>query len=197
MTIMDDRVQTLLLPTGNGLWMLPGRVVAGGQDLDESAQATLLEQTQMPDAYIEQLYTVRTLSAISDHREIAVCYYALVQPDRLRELPSGPAQWHSFDNLRFLEPEQRPIARMAHARLASKLGYSTIAFQLMPPVFTLSSLQRVYEVIGNEALDKRNFRKRILALGCVRDTGRLRRSGSHRPARLYEYVAPGELHYIG
>ena len=134
--------------------------------------------------------------ADSCHRWIAVCYYALVQPDRLRELPSGPGTWYPLDDLPSLDAQQGPIVSMAHARLVSKLDYSTIAFQLMPSVFTLGALQRVYEVIRDDALDKRNFRKRILALGSVRDTGRLLRSGSHRPARLYEYVAPGEIHYI-
>jgi 8-oxo-dGTP diphosphatase len=92
-----------------------------------------------------------------------MCYYALVQPDRLRELPSGPAGWHPLDDLPSLDAQQRPVVSMAHARLVSKLDYSTIAFQLMPSVFTLGALQRVYEVIRDEALDKRNIRKRILA----------------------------------
>ena len=74
---------------------------------------------------------------------------------------------------------------MAMKRLAAKLDYSTIAFQFMPDHFTLSELQSVYETILRAELDKRNFRKRILALDRIEETGDERRNGSHRPAKLY------------
>jgi 8-oxo-dGTP diphosphatase len=88
------------------------------------------------------------------------------------------------------------IVSMAHKRLVSKLNYSTIALQFMPEKFTLSELQGVHEIIQGEAVDKRNFRKRILAYKCIRETGDAKRNGNHRPARLYTHTSPGTIEFI-
>ena len=85
---------------------------------------------------------------------------------------------------------------MAHQRLVAKLDYSTIAFQFMPETFTLGELQTVYEIILREPLDKRNFRKRVLALDRIAATGELRRNGNHRPARLYRLKFPDKVEII-
>jgi 8-oxo-dGTP diphosphatase len=84
---------------------------------------------------------------------------------------------------------------MAHQRLAAKLNYSTIALQFMPENFTLSELQQVYESIIGDRLDKRNFRKRLMTLDCIKDTGQSRRNGNHRPARLYTVKSPGTVEF--
>ncbi|NIN36215.1 MAG: NUDIX hydrolase, partial [Gammaproteobacteria bacterium] len=74
---------------------------------------------------------------------------------------------------------------------AAKTNYSTIALNFMPEKFTLSELQRVYEIIMGTDLDKRNFRKRVQAIDGISDTGEIRRNGKHRPARLYTYASTG------
>jgi 8-oxo-dGTP diphosphatase len=81
------------------------------------------------------------------------------------------------------------IVDYALLRLRAKLGYTTIAFHLLPPTFALSELQGVYEAVLDRALDKRNFRRRIQAAAVLEPTGELRREGSHRPARLYRFRA--------
>ncbi len=85
---------------------------------------------------------------------------------------------------------------MAHQRLASKLDYFTIALQFMAKQFTLSELQKVYEIILNETLDKRNFRKHVRTYDCIVDTGKERRNGNHRPARLYSVKKPKQIEFI-
>ena len=82
---------------------------------------------------------------------------------------------------------------MAYQRLVAKLDYSTIAFQLLPAEFTLSELQAVYEVILQEPIDKRNFRKWVLGLSVIEESGNERRTGAHRPARLYRLTQPGDV----
>ena len=81
-------------------------------------------------------------------------------------------------------------------RLIAKLSYSTIAFQFMPESFTLSELQRVYEILRNEKLDKRNFRKWILALDQIEETGKKHRNGNHRPAKTYRVIHPERVEFI-
>jgi 8-oxo-dGTP diphosphatase len=77
------------------------------------------------------------------------------------------------------------IVDYALVRLRAKLGYTAIAFHLLPPSFTLSEVQTVYEAVLGREVDKRNFRRRIHAAGLLEGTGESRREGSHRPARLY------------
>ena len=84
----------------------------------------------------------------------------------------------------------------AHQRLAAKLDYSTIAFQFMPELFTLSDLQNVFQIILNRDLDKRNFRKRMRAMEQIRQTSQVQKTGSHRPARLYRVNNPHEVRII-
>ena len=74
--------------------------------------------------------------------------------------------------------DHEAILGMACERLRAKLDYSTIAFQFMPRDFTLSELQHVYELILREPVDKRNFRKRILGLDLIEETGELKRHGA-------------------
>ena len=85
---------------------------------------------------------------------------------------------------------------MAHERLSAKLDYSTIAFQFMAETFTLTELQAVYEIILGGAIDKRNFRKWILALEQIEETGELRSEGPHRPAMLYRVIHPAQVNII-
>nr|NIO07780.1 NUDIX hydrolase [Deltaproteobacteria bacterium] len=78
------------------------------------------------------------------------------------------------------------VARLAMERLHAKLQYTNIVFSLLPPEFTLGELQEVYEIILRRPLDRRNFRKKILALGLLDPLPKLRR-GAHRPASLYAF----------
>jgi 8-oxo-dGTP diphosphatase len=78
------------------------------------------------------------------------------------------------------------VVRTALVRLRGKLGYTNLAYALLPEAFTLGELQEMYEAILGRALDRRNFRRRLLALGLLRPLGRVRR-GAHRPAALYAF----------
>ena len=101
-----------------------------------------------------------------------------------------------MDRLPKLAFDHDQIIALAHQRLVAKLDYSTIAFQFLPDVFTLSEVQRVYEILLNAPLDKRNFRKRLRALDLVQETGKMRRTGNHRPAREYRLREPGRVQFI-
>ena len=128
---------------------------------------------------------------------ITVSYLALMRSHEADDIVRSPnIQWREVHTLTDLYLAHAEIVKIARQRLVSKLGYSTIAFQLAPEFFTLSELQRIYEIILGESLDKRNFRKRILALEHVVETDQFRKNCAHRPARLYRYTRPNEIHYM-
>ncbi len=196
--ICAERLAVLLARHSAG-WRLPGGSIGADEDLDAAARRHLVEQTELGEVYLEQLYTFGQPDRDPGQRTVAVAYYALVPAGRppVDALPiADRVRWASVDALPALTLDHGEIVALAHRRLAAKLAYSTIALQLMPERFTLSELQAVHETILGEPLDKRNFRKRILALDCIEVTGDMARRGGHRPARLYRAKRPGQVDFI-
>lgn len=202
-TIRQDELKVLLIKRANepykGEWALPGGFVQIDEDLETGARRELFEETGVKDVYLEQLYTFGEPGRDPRERVITVAYYALVPSDRMELRAASDAEgvsWFGIDELPDLAFDHRHILEKAHGRLAAKLDYSTIAFQFMPGVFTLTELQRVYELILRAAVDKRNFRKKILSLGQIEETGEEKREGPHRPAKLYRVIDRSKIAFI-
>ena len=202
-TLRDSELKLLLVRRGSdpykGMWALPGGRLGAGEDLDASAMRTLEEGTGVSGVYLEQLYTFGAPERDPRRRAIAVSYFALIPSERLQLRAAVDAEgvaWFSLSELPALAFDHSEMVEVARQRLSAKLAYSTIALQFMPEKFTLSELQEVYETILDEQLDKRNFRKRILAMDQVNETPEVRRNGSHRPARLYRARNPSEVQII-
>ncbi|WP_320416446.1 NUDIX hydrolase [Candidatus Vondammii sp. HM_W22] len=202
-TIRDQQLQLLLIrrgiPPHEGCWAFPGGFLNIDEDLEICAKRELEEETGLRDLYLEQLYTFGRPDRDPRERIISVTYYALVPSNRL-ELKAASdatdAAWFSLDELPQLAFDHNKITTLAHQRLVAKLYYSTIAFQFMPETFTLSELQSVYEILRNEKLDRRNFRKWILAQNLIEETGEKRRNGNHRPAKVYRPRNPDQVEIV-
>ena len=202
-SLRDEQLKLLLVRRRNapfqGYWSLPGGVVGEDEDIEANANAKLEEGTGVSGLYLEQLCTFGAPDRDPRERVISIAYYALVASKRLRlrtDEHSEGVGWFALDELPELAFDHGRMVETAHQRLASKLEYSTIAFQFMPERFTLSELQNVYQIILNCDLDKRNFRKRMLAMDQIRQTPEVRKNGSHRPARLYRVNNPHEVQII-
>jgi 8-oxo-dGTP diphosphatase len=202
-TIRQDELKVLLikraLPPHKNQWALPGGFIKMEEGLEEGARRELEEETGVTGVYLEQLYTFGRPDRDPRERVITVAYYALIPSDELEPKAASDAEnvsWFGLKELPDLAFDHKEILKMAHERLIAKLDYSTIAFQLMPTQFTLSELQQVYEVILGEPIDKRNFRKRILSLNLIKETGKERKAGAHRPAKLYRVKNPNRVDFI-
>lgn len=173
-----------------GWWALPGDYIQAEEALDDCATRALAEQTRIRNVYLEQLYTFASHYPGRWGRVFNVSYFALV-PFASVKLPEGSRiAWQALARLPRLAFNHEDILTAARSRLVAKASYSTIAFQLLPPAFTLAEVQSVYEAIKGEALDKRNFRRFVLGLDVLEATGERRRQGAHRPAMLYR-LSPG------
>lgn len=193
-TIAERKLKTLLIKIKKGpfveRWAFPGGLVQAGESLDEAARRELSEKTGVQDLYLEQLYTFGDARRDPTAHTVAVAYFALV-PHLAHDLQRGEKYadvgWFPVRSLPQLAYDHNAIAAYALQRLQAKLGYTNIVYSLLPQEFTLAELQEIYEVILNRKLDRRNFRRKILALGLLKPLQKARR-GAHRPAALYAFT---------
>jgi 8-oxo-dGTP diphosphatase len=194
-TVLADRLKVLLIrrknPPFQGRWAIPGGFVGLRESLEEAALRELKEETNVSGAYLEQLYTFGAPDRDPRTRVITVAYFSLICADLAPVRASDDARdarWFSVRRVPLLAFDHRRILDCALARLRNKLGYSNIGFELLPGKFTLTELQRVYEIILGRKIDKRNFRKKLTQLDILRGNPERRMAGAHRPARLYSFV---------
>ena len=180
-------------PPYRGAWALPGGLVGKEEAVDAAAFRELQERTNSGNVYLEQLYTFGDPGRDPRGRVITVAYYALVnwQQFQLKSRARvSEADWFSVKRLPPLAFDHRRIVDYALDRLQSKINYTTVGFQLLPKQFTLTELQKSYEVILGRRLDKRNFRRKMLQLGIMKGTSEFHANGRQRPARLYTFAEP-------
>lgn len=167
--------------TGN--LALPGGFVRMDEELEDAAARVLQAKANVDDIYIEQLATFGKIDRDPRDRTISVSYLAVLPSDRDY---AGPGEWCPVESVTELAFDHVDILQSALQRVRSKLGYSSLGLKFLPQEFTLTEAQRTQEVILGHTLDKRNFRKSILARELVKDTGTKTTGGAHPPAALYE-----------
>jgi len=201
-TIVDDDFKVLLIQRDikpfEGMWALPGGFVGIDESLRRAAWRELKEETGVHAAFLEQLGAFGHPDRDPRERVITVTYYALIPAERLKlkaATDAREARLFSMKDLPALAFDHAKILGRAHLKVKDKIDEPIVALQLLPASFTLSDLQRVHERILGTSIDKRNFRKKILALDLISPTGEERRDGPHRPAKLYRARDPADVPY--
>ena len=193
-TVVDGALQVLLIERSaapaEGRWAIPGGALQHGESLEQAAVRKLAEETGVTDVFLEQLYTFGDLDASPNEGSVGVAWFALVDPARVRlaQRTAWRPEWWSLDEIPPLAFDNEQVIDVARTRLISKLQYTDAAYSLLPPTFTMRELQEVYEAILGRTLDKRNFRRRLLATDFIAATSEMRSEGRHRPARLYRFA---------
>ncbi|HMK08183.1 MAG TPA: hypothetical protein VK449_04035 [Anaerolineales bacterium] len=183
LSLRESRLRVLLEPAGPILWRLPGADLKEERSLEAAAQDCLRSSVGESDAYLEQLYTYGEPGRVAGRRTVSCVYLGLM---RAGANAAAPLTWYDASHPPSLEHDHAAILAYALTRLRYKLEYTAVGFELLPETFTLTELQRTYEIVLSEPLDKRNFRRRILSAGVIEGTRKMR-SGDGRPARLYRY----------
>ena len=190
----DDDLKVLLirrdLPPFEGTWALPGGFVHLEETVDEAARRELREETGLDRVYLEQLYTFGAIDRDPRERVIAVGYYALVRLSDHRvhaATDARDAAWFAMNHLPTLAFDHAQILETAHQRLQGKVRYQPLGFELLPQKFTLTQLQKLYEIVLDRKLDKRNFRKKILGMNILEELDEVETEVAHRAGRLYRF----------
>ena len=194
-TVLERVLRVLLVRVRRGAfagrWALPGGRVRRDETLEAAAGRHLAAQSGVAGIYLEQLYTFGSPQRDPHGRVVSVAYFALIpHGGRFQGLrtpePYPDATWWPVGRLPRLAYDHPVVVKTALARLRAKLRYTNLVYTLLRPRFTLGELQEMYEAILARRLDRRNFRKKVLALGLLRRPGGVRR-GPHRPATLYAF----------
>lgn len=191
---LDEELQVLLIRRGLepfvGKWALPGGFVHVDESLEQAALRELEEETGLRKLYLEQLYTFGAVDRDPRERVVTVAYYALVKLSEHKvraATDAADAAWFALTDLPELAFDHEEILELAIARLRAKVRYQPIGFELLPKKFTLTQLQRMYEIILERKLDKRNFRKKILGMDLLVELDEVQKDVAHRAARLYKF----------
>jgi ADP-ribose pyrophosphatase YjhB (NUDIX family) len=198
-TIRDERLQVLLAQRADRpgepyphAWALPGGFIDVDQDesLEACARRKLAEKTGVASPYLEQLGSWGSNTRDPRGWSATHVYFALMPSEGIEPKAGGyaaDARWHPVrdhgvkERLAFDHAE---ILATAIERLRSKVEYTSLPAFLLPEEFTLSELQRVYEIVLDRPLNKSAFRTRVRDADLIVEVPR-QRSGPNRPAQLY------------
>jgi ADP-ribose pyrophosphatase YjhB (NUDIX family) len=177
------------LDPGRGEWSLYGGFVRSDESLDEAANRTLKELTGLHKIYMRQVGAFGSIDRDPGERVVSVAYYALINvneyDDKLR-LEHG-VDWVNVDKMPAMYSDHNEMVKRAIKLMRDKIKTRPISFQLLPPLFTLTQLQRLYEAVIGEDVDKRNFRKRIKEMDYIEKTDLIDKNHSKRGAALYRF----------
>ncbi len=193
--IQNNKLAVLLIKRGyapfKNQWALPGGYNPAGETTIEALSRVLKGKTGLnieKCRHIEQLYTFDTVARDPRGHAVSVTYMGLGRSFKLiKSDTTQKPEFFAIDELPQLAYDHQEIISYARQRLMYKITYTNAAFALLSKTFTLTQLQRAYEAILGRTLDKRNFRKKVLAQGLIIETDETLKNGASRPAKLYKF----------
>ena len=189
----DGKLKILIgkrkMDPGRGEWSLYRGFVAADESVDDAASRTLYELTGLRNLFMRQVGAFGNVDRDPGERVVSIAYYALINvkdyDEQLRK--EHGVEWVDIEAIPQLYSDHNEMVRKARKMMQQKLAQEPVGFRLLPSLFTLTQLQRLYEAVNGEELDKRNFRKRIKDMDFIEKTGLIDKSGSKRGASLYRF----------
>lgn len=196
-----------------GLFALPGGFVRWDENLNEAVRRGLKERTGLDNIYLEQFYTFGDVARFKPEvmqtilesngievsqyewmldRFISVAYYALINYEDVVPTPdvlSDSCDWYTIDELPTLMLDHSIIVEKALQTLRDKLDRKLVGMNLLPPLFTMNELQRVYEAILGEKLHRGAFQRKMLSLGILKRHDKQYSGAAHKAPFLYSFEA--------
>jgi 8-oxo-dGTP diphosphatase len=190
-TIRNAQLEVLLWKTSDARekWILPWDQPRPQEQLETGAQRIVREAIGTPAPWIELAGAFGEGNRHPADAEISVAFAAVLPGDAL-QLKDPQLVWHRVSDLPPMTQKRKIVVEAALSAVRFRLEHSPIAFRLLPPLFTLSELQKVYEVLLGKRLHKASFRRALHAAEIVEATEEWRGEGRGRPAQLFRYAPP-------
>lgn len=177
------------LNPGYGQWSLYGGFVNNNESINDAANRVLFELTGLRNLYMSQVGAFGNVDRDPGERVISIVYYALINTKDYDEAlrMKHDVEWVNIDELPQMYSDHNKMVLKARQIMHEKISREPISFSLLPSLFTLTQLQRLYEAVCGEEVDKRNFRKRIKEMGFIEKTDLIDKTSSKRGAYLYRF----------
>lgn len=212
---VENRLQALLIKQKNpnkqqlesfkSQYALPGDLIKDDEGLDEAANRILNELTHIKGLYLQQFYTFGKPDRVGDPKDmewlkgyrkdpnarvITVAYLALVRIDNIKPQAGSFAEntiWRSIKKIPKLAFDHNQILSKALDIIKEHPEQHIMGRELLPPKFTLSQLQNLYEAMSNIQLDKRNFRKSMKNVDYLVPLDEKQKGVLHKPAQYFSF----------
>jgi 8-oxo-dGTP diphosphatase len=171
-------------------WALPGGLVKDDESLEEAVRRELQEEAGIDVNYLEQLYSFGKPERDPRNRVISIAYFGLVRPADYQLSAQTDAEdvaWFSIKKLPRLAFDHKVILDTAIKRLRGKIAYEPIGFELLDKKFPFSDLEKLYQILLDQEIDRRNFKKKIISYGFLEELDEVIQKKSGRPARLFQF----------
>ncbi|TLX72570.1 NUDIX hydrolase [Labilibacter sediminis] len=182
---------------------LTGNHIYEDETVDEAANRILYDLTGLQNIYLEQFKTFAHPDRLKkpndrkwllhdgrdpDKRIVSIGYFALLATqDVTLEWKGRNVKWVPVHEIGELAFDHNLILQRALIELRNKIKHEPIGFELLPEKFTLSQLQKLYEIILDTEFDKRNFRKKVARMKYLIPLDEKQTGVAHKPARLYMF----------
>lgn len=207
--IIDEQVNVLVTKRKDfpfkSQWAIPGGFIDIKKDrsVEHTARRKLNEKTGYEAPYLEQLGAIGNGERDPRGWSLTVTYFALVNVDEVIFNDSGPidqdTKWQPIDNDGVVAIElafdHEQLIKESFQRLRNKAQYTTIALHVLPEKFTLSELQKCFEIILGGKLNKSGFRRRIIKGNVVEEVKGESKQTATRMAQLYRKSDDEDLHF--
>ncbi len=173
-----------------GYWVLPGDLIKNDETIEDNITNYIYDKLGIKSLYLEQIHTYSSVDRCPDGRVVAVNYLGLIDPVTLllkKEAREIEMEWFSVTDLPKVGYDHLDIIEKTKQLLGNKLLNINYIKYLFPADFTLPEIEKVITSVLNLNIDRRNFRKRLLKLNIVEETGEFESSGNGRPAKLYRF----------
>lgn len=179
-------------PPFKNAWAIPGGFILPDETLEDAVKRELREETGIEVNYLEQLYTFGAPKRDPRQRVISIAYMALVKSSQFQQLKASTdaenAQWFNFQELPPLAFDHREILEAAIDRIRTKIRYQPIGFELLDRKFPFADLEKLYIALLGRDIDRRNFSRKMLALGILDETNEYAKpEGKGRPSKMYQF----------
>lgn len=200
-TVADEQLQVLLVKRDQhpfrGYFSLVGGFVdlEVDQDLQAAALRRLTDKTGVVAPYLEQVQTVGNQQRDPRCWSVTTVYFSLLAKDRVKPVTgtgTSAVEWVNVSEIgsnRSLAFDHGQLVSMAVERLRNKVLYTALPAHLLPEQFSLTQLQRIYELILNRALEAKAFRRRILSAEILVECGS-KQQARGRPTQMYRLADP-------
>ena len=173
-----------------GYWAIPGGFINMNETVEEGALRELKEETAIDNIYLEQFHVFSAVDRDPRERVLTVAFFALVKKSEYNVIAGDDAvraEWFPIAALPNLAFDHNDIIVSAREHLQDRMRAKPIAFKLLDEKFTMTELQTLFESVNDITYDRRNFYRKIMATGYLKDCGPSPLTVHNRVPQLYSF----------